>query len=102
MVPTDVRPHQILLCFNSVLADPRSAQAKQYTIFTFMSLGAESSVLTLPDMQLSMVLWPTLPSSMQKQSMRLPLIACGVYAGQSVYHVHLHVMGGRKLAWPPG
>ncbi|KAK9818397.1 hypothetical protein WJX72_012017 [[Myrmecia] bisecta] len=21
---------------------------------------------------------------------------------QSVYHVHLHVMGGRKLNWPPG
>ena len=25
-----------------------------------------------------------------------------VYAGQSVYHLHLHVMGGRQLAWPPG
>jgi histidine triad (HIT) family protein len=23
-------------------------------------------------------------------------------AGQSVGHVHLHVLGGRKLAWPPG
>lgn len=23
-------------------------------------------------------------------------------AGQSVYHVHLHLLGGRKLAWPPG
>ena len=22
--------------------------------------------------------------------------------GQSVYHVHLHLLGGRKLAWPPG
>jgi histidine triad (HIT) family protein len=23
-------------------------------------------------------------------------------AGQSVFHVHLHVLGGRTLAWPPG
>jgi histidine triad (HIT) family protein len=21
---------------------------------------------------------------------------------QSVYHLHLHVMGGRQLGWPPG
>ena len=23
-------------------------------------------------------------------------------AGQSVFHIHLHVLGGRSLAWPPG
>jgi histidine triad (HIT) family protein len=23
-------------------------------------------------------------------------------AGQSVAHIHLHLLGGRKLAWPPG
>ena len=22
--------------------------------------------------------------------------------GQAVYHLHLHVMGGRKMKWPPG
>jgi histidine triad (HIT) family protein len=26
----------------------------------------------------------------------------GRNAGQSVDHLHLHVLGGRKLAWPPG
>jgi histidine triad (HIT) family protein len=23
-------------------------------------------------------------------------------AGQSVHHMHLHVLGGRALSWPPG
>ncbi len=26
----------------------------------------------------------------------------GLQAGQSVFHVHAHVLGGRVLAWPPG
>ena len=26
----------------------------------------------------------------------------GPQAGQSVHHVHLHVLGGRGLGWPPG
>lgn len=27
---------------------------------------------------------------------------CNRDAGQSVWHVHLHVLGGRTMAWPPG
>ncbi len=23
-------------------------------------------------------------------------------AGQSVFHIHIHVLGGRSFAWPPG
>ena len=26
----------------------------------------------------------------------------GAGAGQSVFHLHLHVIGGRDLSWPPG
>jgi len=26
----------------------------------------------------------------------------GAGAGQSVFHLHLHVLGGRDFAWPPG
>jgi histidine triad (HIT) family protein len=26
----------------------------------------------------------------------------GAKAGQSVFHVHCHVLGGRRLTWPPG
>ena len=27
---------------------------------------------------------------------------CGENGGQEVYHLHLHVLGGRKMKWPPG
>ncbi len=26
----------------------------------------------------------------------------GPGAGQSVFHIHLHLLGGRNLSWPPG
>jgi len=27
---------------------------------------------------------------------------CNPGAGQTVYHIHLHLLGGRKFSWPPG
>ena len=27
---------------------------------------------------------------------------CNADAGQTVFHIHMHVLGGRRLGWPPG
>ena len=30
------------------------------------------------------------------------VVNCGAGAGQTVFHIHVHVLGGRSLSWPPG
>jgi histidine triad (HIT) family protein len=30
------------------------------------------------------------------------IMNCNEAAGQSVFHIHLHLMGGRRMGWPPG
>jgi histidine triad (HIT) family protein len=30
------------------------------------------------------------------------VVNCMSGAGQSVYHIHMHLLGGRVLMWPPG
>lgn len=27
---------------------------------------------------------------------------CGVWGGQTIAHLHYHLLGGREMAWPPG
>ena len=30
------------------------------------------------------------------------LFNCNKDGGQDVYHIHLHLLGGRRMGWPPG
>jgi histidine triad (HIT) family protein len=30
------------------------------------------------------------------------IVNCNAGAGQTVYHLHVHLIGGRPLRWPPG
>lgn len=30
------------------------------------------------------------------------VVNCGANAGQTVFHIHFHLLGGRRFSWPPG
>jgi histidine triad (HIT) family protein len=30
------------------------------------------------------------------------VINCDEWGGQTVFHLHMHILGGRAMAWPPG
>ncbi len=30
------------------------------------------------------------------------VINCNAHGGQTVFHIHLHLLGGRAMRWPPG
>lgn len=30
------------------------------------------------------------------------VVNCNAGAGQTVFHIHLHLLGGRPMGWPPG
>ncbi|MCR9201322.1 MAG: histidine triad nucleotide-binding protein [Planctomycetaceae bacterium] len=30
------------------------------------------------------------------------VVNTGEHGGQSVFHLHIHILGGRALSWPPG
>ena len=30
------------------------------------------------------------------------VLNCNEEAGQTVFHIHLHLLGGRRMQWPPG
>jgi len=42
-----------------------------------------------------------LAESLNLKSYRL-VFNQGAEAGQSVFHLHLHLLGGRRMSWPPG
>jgi len=39
--------------------------------------------------------------NMAKEGYRL-VLNCNAKGGQTVYHIHAHLLGGRQMSWPPG
>jgi histidine triad (HIT) family protein len=61
--------------------------------------------LTPADGELLGHIWTTIPKLARQLGLAdgyRVVVNCGRDAGQSVDHLHFHLLGGRPLAWPPG
>ena len=68
-------------------------------IASTLDLGPEERVLVGEIIEVAAELARQL--GVAEQGYRLA-INTGPAAGQSVYHLHIHLLGGRSLGWPPG
>jgi histidine triad (HIT) family protein len=61
--------------------------------------------LTADDAALVGHIWTVIPKLARQLGLTggyRVVVNCGPDAGQSVDHLHFHLLGGRPLAWPPG
>jgi histidine triad (HIT) family protein len=61
--------------------------------------------LTSEDGQILAHLWLVIPKLAQQLGLGTGyrvVVNCGRDAGQTVDHLHFHILGGRALGWPPG
>jgi histidine triad (HIT) family protein len=66
---------------------------------------ASTDMLTPEDAELMAHLWqviPKLAAELQLERGYRVVVNCGAEGGQSVDHLHFHILGGRLMAWPPG
>ena len=66
---------------------------------TFNDVGAEETALLGHMMVVAARV--AKDKGLDKEGYRL-VANCLESAGQSVFHLHIHLMGGRRFAWPPG
>ena len=60
--------------------------------------------ITVEDQELMghlMIKIPEITKKLKLSTYRL-VVNTGEDAGQTVFHLHIHILGGRKLSWPPG
>jgi histidine triad (HIT) family protein len=64
-----------------------------------------TDTLAPEDAELMAHLWqviPKLAAELQLERGYRVVVNCGAEGGQSVDHLHFHILGGRSMAWPPG
>ena len=93
-------------------------ESSEVLAFRDINPGAPTHVLAIPkrhiasaadlgpnDAEMLADLFATLASIAQKENLEggwRVVTNVGPDAGQSVHHLHFHLLGGRSMAWPPG
>jgi len=90
-----------VVAFNDI--NPHAPQHKliisRKHIATLNDLSADDTTLVGHMVQTAKLLARN--NNIAEEGYRL-VINCNPGAGQTVFHLHLHLLGGRRLVWPPG
>lgn len=90
-----------VVAFNDI--NPHAPQHKliisRKHIATLNDLSADDTLLVGHMVQTARLLAKN--NNIAEEGYRL-VINCNSGAGQTVFHLHLHLLGGRRLTWPPG
>ena len=82
-----------------------SPQAPTHVLIIPKKEIASLNQLTADDAALIGHIWTLIPRLARELGLSegyRVVVNCGPHAGQSVDHLHFHLLGGRPLAWPPG
>ena len=66
---------------------------------------AAVDAISTSDAELLGHLWVTIPKIAQQEGLSggyRVVVNNGADAGQTVDHIHFHILGGRSMTWPPG
>ena len=101
-VPADVvRDGERTLAFRDI--DP---QAPTHVLVIPKAHHADTASLLVADPELAAVLLGDAAAVAEDEGLTAGgyrfVMNTGAGAGQTVFHVHLHVLGGRPMTWPPG
>ncbi len=92
-------------------------KTKTFTVFNDITPQAPTHILIIPNQHFENMAevadaYPALAGEIFKAAGEIAAeigldsyrmnINTGAGAGQSVFHAHLHLLGGRSFAWPPG
>jgi len=99
-------PAKIIYQDDQCLAFPDvSPQAPTHVLVIPKKEIASLAQLTDGDAALIGHIWTVIPKLARQLGLAdgyRVVVNCGPQAGQSVDHLHFHLLGGRPLSWPPG
>ncbi len=105
MVAGDVRPDVVHETPTTLAFRDIDAQAPTHVLVVPKTHHRDVAALTAADPELLADLLRAVGEVADQeglgQGFRL-VFNTGAQAGQSVFHVHAHVLGGRRFGWPPG
>ena len=90
-----------LIAFNDI-----NPQAPMHVLVVPKQHVATLNDLTAADDELVGTMMRTAASIAKERGFDSPgyrtVFNCNAQAGQTVFHIHLHLLGGRAMTWPPG